>query len=104
MRIFLGSSVDDDGDAQTHDGPVDKAKLATVPTKLLGSMGRNPEKQRVVEKLELKVPNDAVLPNKSQLGNVGERCWLVECRSQTPPASTPGRYCGIQTHLTFRAA
>ena len=36
-------SVDGDGDAQTHDGPVDKAKLATVPTTLLGSTGRNPE-------------------------------------------------------------
>ena len=37
-------SVDGDGDVQTHDGPVDKAKLATVPTTLLGSTGRNPEK------------------------------------------------------------
>ena len=37
-------SVDGDGDVQTHDGPVDKAELATVPTTLLGSTGRNPEK------------------------------------------------------------
>ena len=37
-------SVDGDGDVQTHDGPVDKAKLATVSTTLLGSTGRNPEK------------------------------------------------------------
>ena len=37
-------SVDGDGDIQTHDGPVDKAKLATVPTTLLGSTERNPEK------------------------------------------------------------
>ena len=29
---------------QTHDCPVDNAKLATVSTTLLGSTGRNPEK------------------------------------------------------------
>jgi len=48
--------VDGDGDVQTHDGPVDKAKLATFPTNPLGSTGRNPEKQRVVKMLELIVP------------------------------------------------
>ena len=37
-------SVGGDGDIQTHDGPVDKTKLATVPTTLPGSTGRNPEK------------------------------------------------------------
>jgi len=37
-------SVHVDGDVQTHDGPVDKVKLATVPTTLPVSTGRNPEK------------------------------------------------------------
>ena len=37
-------SVDGDRDIQTHDGPVDKAKPATVSTTLLRSTGRNPEK------------------------------------------------------------
>ena len=36
---------------ETHDGTVDKAKLATLRTTILGSTGRNPEKQRVVEML-----------------------------------------------------
>ena len=44
------STVDVDGDVQTHDGPVNKAKLAAVPTTLLGSTGRNPEKQTVVKR------------------------------------------------------
>ena len=42
--LNLANSVDGDGDVQTHDGPVDKAKLAAVPTTLPGSTGRNPEK------------------------------------------------------------
>ena len=58
LLIPVSTADGDDGDAETHDGPVDKAKLArpvdkaklaTVPTTLLGSTGRNPEKRRVVK-------------------------------------------------------
>jgi len=41
-------TVDGDGNVQTHDGPVDKAELATVSTTLLGSTRRNPEITRRV--------------------------------------------------------
>ena len=46
--LNLASFVDGKGDDRNHDGPVDKAKLATVSTTLLGSTGRNPENERVV--------------------------------------------------------